>query len=52
MGSFEVGTTIPGLLKFSYGQAYEHPLVKLIHAADVMAGTIEETIDYKSQAIQ
>jgi hypothetical protein len=50
-GSFEIGTTIPGLLKYSYGQAYEHPLVKLIHGADVMAGTFEDIIDYKSQVM-
>lgn len=51
-GSFEIGTTIPGPLKYSYDKAIENPLVKLIHASDLLAVAVESTIDYKSQAIQ
>lgn len=36
--------------KYAYDQALDHPLVKLIIAADILATSIEETIDYKLQA--
>jgi HD superfamily phosphohydrolase YqeK len=40
-----------GISRYAYLQAYEHPLVKLIQAADVLALSIEETRDYKAEAI-
>ena len=50
MGTYEAGTVIEGTTKWSYGAASEHPLVKLIHSADLMAITLETTINYKENA--
>jgi hypothetical protein len=41
-----------GLTRYSFGSAFEEPLVKLIQTADVMATSIEETKDYKALAIK
>ena len=35
------------LSKRSYDQAMQHPLVKIIHTADILAMTLEETKNYK-----
>ena len=50
MGSFEVSTIIPGMTKAAYDKAYEHPLVVLLHAADLLATRVEDSIDYKTLA--
>jgi hypothetical protein len=50
MGSTEAGTQLDGLTKYAYQQAFEDPLVKLIHTADMASTMIGETIDYKSRA--
>ncbi len=39
-----------GISKYAYLQAYEHPLVKIIQASDVLSIATEETRDYKSEA--
>ena len=51
MGTSDPGVVIDGLGKYAYNNASEHPLVKIIMGADLLATTIEETIDYKSQVI-
>jgi len=33
--------------KYAYENAYKHPLTKIIIAADTLAITIEDVIDYK-----
>lgn len=50
MGAYEISTLVPGMVRTSYDKAYENPIVVLLHAADMMATTVETTIDYKSQA--
>ena len=50
MATSEPGTQIPGLTMYSYNQAFENILVKIIHASDLLALTVEDTIDYASQA--
>jgi hypothetical protein len=50
MGSFEISTLIPGMTKASYDKAYEHPLVVLLHVADLMGTRVENIIDYKAAA--
>jgi len=48
MGATEVSVHIPASSQaFSYNQAINHPLVRLIHAADMLAMTIEEQKDLK-----
>jgi len=46
MGPYEIGTQINGLTKYAYNQAAEDTLVKIIHSADILAITLEETINY------
>lgn len=50
MGSTEVGTQFDGLTKYAYQQAFDDPLVKLIHVADMASTIVGETIDYKARA--
>jgi len=50
MGTYEVGANIEGLTKWSYIQASDHPLVRIVHAADLLAATLETTIDFKAIA--
>ena len=49
MGMSEPNTMIDGLNKYAYNAASERILVKLIMSADMLAVTLEETIDYKTQ---
>jgi len=51
MGAFNPSALIPGMDKFAFDKAIEHPLVKIVMSADILATSIEETIDYKSIAI-
>jgi hypothetical protein len=48
MGSFMAGNVIPGMDQMTYNAAFEHPLVVIIHAADILATKVEKTIDYKN----
>lgn len=49
MGATELSTQISGSSQyFAYNQAINHPLVRLIHCADMMAMTVEETKDLKN----
>jgi hypothetical protein len=50
MGTFDVAPTISNYTQMAYSQASTHPLVRIIHTADVLAMTIEESIDYKNNA--
>jgi HD superfamily phosphohydrolase YqeK len=50
MGATEPNSLIPGINKYAYDAAFEHPLVKLIHVADMASTMVGETIDYKSRA--
>lgn len=50
MGYSEPGTQLDGLTKYAYQQAAEDPLVKIIHAADVISVVVEDSIDYQAQA--
>ena len=50
MGSSEQGTTIDGLTKYAFQAAWEYPLVKIIHVADMASVLVGDTIDYKSRA--
>lgn len=50
MGKFEPGTGINDVTKWTFEKAWQHPLVKLIHTADVMAGTLDGFVDYETQA--
>ena len=34
---------------YAFNKAFDHPLVKIIHTADLLALTIEPVIDYKLQ---
>ena|ERR1035437_6748453 len=36
------------LNRYAYEKAVEHPLVKIIQSADMVAGCVEETIDYRN----
>ena len=49
-GTYDPGACIEGPTKWSYNAASEHPLVRIIHAADLMAVMIEDKIDHKSIA--
>jgi len=49
MATFEVGNVIPGMQQMSYNSAFEHPLVVIIHAADILATKVEKVIDLKNQ---
>lgn len=40
--------SIPGMDKMAYDAAFEYPIVKLIIVADILATSIEETVDYKN----
>lgn len=49
MGGTEVSVHIPASPQaFSYNKAINHPLVRLIHSADMLAMTIEEHKDLKN----
>lgn len=48
MGTTEPGTQITGMTQFSYNQAFENPLVKIIIAADIASTCVGETLDLKS----
>jgi len=48
MGNFEQGLNIPGMGKSAYDEAFNHQLVGLISAADVLAAITEEKINYKN----
>jgi len=48
MGVFDVAPTMANYTKMSYEQASAHPLVRIIHTADVLAMITEDTIDYKT----
>ena len=50
MGVFDVAPTLCNYTQMAYNQAASHPLVRIIHTADVLAMTLEDTIDYKSKA--
>lgn len=50
MGYSEPGTALDGLTKYAYQAASQDPLVKLIHAADVISVLLGDTIDYKANA--
>jgi len=50
MGPSEVPQN--GITKYAYEKAFNHPLLKIIQAADIASGAIEETIDYKALAIR
>lgn len=50
MGTTEPGTQIAGLTQYSYNQANEDPLVKIIHGADYLSILLGQTIDYKANA--
>jgi len=50
MGAYTSDALIPGLGQIAYQGAFKHPLVKLIHTADVIAQIVEETIDLKASA--
>jgi hypothetical protein len=49
MSSFNPSALIQGMDKFAFDKAFEHPLVKIIATADILATTLEETIDHKLQ---
>jgi len=50
MGNSEVGTQIDGFTKYAYQEAWEHPLPRIIHAADLASTLIGDTIDLASTA--
>jgi len=50
MGYSEPGTQFDGLTKYAYQTASQDPLVKIIHAADVVSVIAADTVDYKSNA--
>ena len=50
MGYSEPGIALDGLTKYSYQSASQDPLVKIIHAADVVTVLIADTVDYKANA--
>lgn len=50
MGTSEPGTQIAGLTQYSYQSAFEHPLVKILIAADIASTTVGDIIDHKSLA--
>lgn len=50
MGRFEPGTVINDVTKWTFDRAWQHPLVKIIHTADVMSATLDGFIDYEAQA--
>lgn len=50
MGYSEPGTALDGLTKYAYQQASQDPLVKIIHAADVVSVIAADTVDYKGTA--
>jgi len=47
MSTSEPGTQIPGLTQYAYQSAFERSLVKIIISADIMATSIETTVDHK-----
>jgi len=51
MSTSEPGTQIDGITKWSYSQAFEDPLVKIITSADQLSTLLGDTIDRKSIAI-
>lgn len=50
MGVFDVAPTMANYTKMSYEQASAHPLVRIIHTADVLSMITEDNIDYKTTA--
>jgi HD superfamily phosphohydrolase YqeK len=50
MGYSEPGVALDGLPKYAYQQASQDPLVKLIHAADVISVVAADEVDYKANA--
>lgn len=50
MGYSEPGTALDGLTKYAYQAASSDPLVKIIHAGDVISVLAADEIDYKSKA--
>ena len=50
MGYSEPGTALDGLTKYAYQAASQDPLVKIIHAADVVSVLAGDTVDYKANA--
>jgi len=49
MGATEVSVQLQGSMQnFAYSQAINHPLVRLIHSADMLTLTVEEQIDLKN----
>jgi len=49
MGATEVSVHIPGSAQaFAYNAAIDHPLVRLIHCADMLTLTVEERKDHKN----
>ena len=51
MAVYDVASTMANYTKMSYEQASTHPLVRIIHTADVLAMITEDSIDYKNKAI-
>jgi len=50
MGYSEPGTALDGLTKYAYQAASQDPLVKIIHAADVVSVLAAGNVDYKANA--
>ena len=50
MSVYDVAPTMANYTKMSYEQASTHPLVRIIHTADVLAMILEDSIDYKAKA--
>lgn len=50
MGYSEPGTALDGLTKYAYQQASQDPLVKIVHAADVVSVIAAGNVDYKANA--
>jgi hypothetical protein len=49
MGATEPSVDIPNNAHYyAYNQAIDHPLIRLIHCADMLAMTIEEKVDLKN----
>lgn len=50
MGYSEPGTALDGLTKYAYQAASKDPLVKIIHAADVVSVIAADNIDHEANA--
>lgn len=50
-GPFDQGIGTNGITRRKFEKAIEHPLVRIMHTADVLAIGVDGFIDYKSQAI-